>query len=288
MLCWSLSFYPQPIHNIRRRSTSGLAIDFPTINCLGFVCYTIYAAIFLYSPLIREQYAVRNPISPEPSVRFNDLVFAVHAILLSAIVYSQFYPRIWGFRVFRYQRVSKPVAGLFWGSLVAIAVLVLIVWNKSPDGGRDALSWAWIDVVRGGRRSCWTIGPRKTDGKQVYGISYVKLLITVVKYVPQAWVNYKRKSTAGWDIRQILLDFTGGVLSIAQLILDSSLQQDWSGVTGNPLKFFLGNISIIFDLVFVLQHYVLYRGRPDDTDDDINKASGSRTPLLSDDAELPR
>lgn len=149
MLCWSLSFYPQPIHNYRRRSTTGLAIDFPTINCLGFVCYAIYAVSFLYSPLIREQYAARNPVSPEPSVRFNDLAFAVHAVILSAIVYSQFYPQIWGFKVSRYQRVSKPVAGLFWGSLLAIAILVLIVWTKSPDGGRDPSSWAWIDVVRG-------------------------------------------------------------------------------------------------------------------------------------------
>lgn len=148
MLCWSLSFYPQPINNFRRRSTYGLAIDFPTINVLGFVCYAIYAAAFLYSPLIHEQYAVRNPQSPDPSVRFNDLAFAVHAVVLSSLVYSQFYPAIWGFKVARYQRVSKPIAGLFWGSLVAVAGLVFIVLRASPDGGNDALSWAWIDVVR--------------------------------------------------------------------------------------------------------------------------------------------
>ncbi|KAL1988113.1 hypothetical protein VTN96DRAFT_1144 [Rasamsonia emersonii] len=266
MLCWSLSFYPQPIQNFRRRSTTGLAIDFPTINCLGFVCYTIYAASFLYSPLIREQYAARNPVSPEPSVRFNDLVFAVHAVILSGIVYSQFYPQIWGFKVSRYQRVSKPVAGLFWGSLLAIAILVLIVWTQSPDGGRDPSSWAWIDVL--------------------YGISYVKLVITVVKYVPQAWVNYKRKSTVGWNIWQILLDFAGGVLSIGQLILDSAFQEDWSGVTGNPLKFLLGNISILFDLLFMVQHYILYRERADDTDN--RKTTDLRTPLLTSAGELPR
>jgi cystinosin len=148
MLCWSASFYPQPIHNFRRRSTSGLAIDFPTINCLGFICYTIYASCFLYSPLIRKQYAARNPVSPEPTVQFNDLAFAVHAVILSALVYSQFYPQIWGLKVSHYQRVSKPVAGLFWGSLLAIAILVLIVRTKSPDGGYDPFSWAWIDVVR--------------------------------------------------------------------------------------------------------------------------------------------
>ena len=75
------------------------------------------------------------------------------------------------------------------------------------------------------------------------------------------WANYRRKSTVGWSIGQILCDFIGGVLSVAQLLLDSSLQNDWSGVTGNPAKFFLGNTSILFDVIFMLQHYVLYGSR---------------------------
>lgn len=56
------------------------------------------------------------------------------------------------------------------------------------------------------------------------------------------------------------MDFLGGVLSIAQLIIDSGLQRDWAGITGNPVKFGLGNVSIVFDILFMTQHYVLYRG----------------------------
>lgn len=91
-------------------------------------------------------------------------------------------------------------------------------------------------------------------------MGYVKLVVTVVKYVPQAWANYRRRSTVGWSIEQVLLDFVGGVLSIAQLVIDSSLQEDWSGISGNPVKLVLGSISIVFDVVFMVQHYVLYRG----------------------------
>lgn len=61
----------------------------------------------------------------------------------------------------------------------------------------------------------------------------------------------------------MLLDLIGGVLSIGQLLIDSNLNGDWSGVTGNPVKFALGQVSIIFDVVFVLQHYVLYAGAKD-------------------------
>ena len=96
-------------------------------------------------------------------------------------------------------------------------------------------------------------------------MGYAKLVITVIKYIPQVWANYKRKSTVGWSIGQILCDLIGGVLSVVQLLIDSSLEGDWSGVTGNPVKFGLGNVSIFFDIIFMVQHYVLYRqsGEPE-------------------------
>ncbi|KAI9036005.1 putative L-cystine transporter [Aspergillus affinis] len=266
MICWSASFYPQPISNFRRRATTGLAIDFPTINVLGFICYTAYTSAFLYSPVIRGQYAARHPLSEEPTVRFNDFAFALHAVVLSSIIYTQFWPQIWGFKVSRFQRVSKPVAGIFWGSIVAVGIVIAIVLARSPDQGYEPSTWAWIDVI--------------------YTLSYVKLIITIVKYVPQAWVNYKRKSTDGWSIVQILLDLSGGVLSLIQLVLDSSFQNDWSGITGNPIKFLLSNVTIVFDLVFVVQHYILYRQRDEGKDScDIPDLI---TPLLADPNQVPR
>jgi cystinosin len=80
-------------------------------------------------------------------VRFNDFAFALHAVVLSFLVYTQFWPSIWGFKVSRFQRVSRPILGLFWGSFVAVAVVIFIVLAKSPDNGYEPSSWAWIDVV---------------------------------------------------------------------------------------------------------------------------------------------
>jgi len=34
-------------------------------------------------------------------------------------------------------------------------------------------------------------------------------------------MNYRRKSTVGWSIGNVLLDFTGGALSILQMFLVS-------------------------------------------------------------------
>jgi cystinosin len=78
-------------------------------------------------------------------------------------------------------------------------------------------------------------GTRKRDGinvVQIYATQYVKILLTVFKYVPQVLENVRRRSTLGWSITQQLMDFTGGILSLAQLVIDSSLQADWTGLTG--------------------------------------------------------
>ncbi|KAL3912759.1 MAG: hypothetical protein SGILL_006760 [Bacillariaceae sp.] len=89
-------------------------------------------------------------------------------------------------------------------------------------------------------------------------LSFVKIGISLIKYVPQVVLNIQRKSTVGWSIWNILLDFTGGCLSILQLVLDCADMKDFSGITGNPAKFGLGFVSIFFDLIFMVQHYFLY------------------------------
>ncbi|KAF7727541.1 hypothetical protein EC973_007414 [Apophysomyces ossiformis] len=102
----------------------------------------------------------------------------------------------------------------------------------------------------------------------MYYLSYIKL---------GAWLNFRRKSTVGWSIYNILLDFTGGSLSIAQLLLDAYLSGDWSGVSGDPVKFGLGFVSIAFDLIFMAQHYLLY---PDRTDFYLNSVEEERRRLI--------
>ena len=265
MLCWSASFYPQPIDNFRRRSTTGLAIDYPTANILGFVCYTIYSTTFFFSPVIRRQYASRHLLSEDPTVRFNDVAFAVHALILCILTYTQFWPLIWGFTVSRHQKTSIAIKGILWGSVALVGIVTCVVLATSPDGGYNPHTWAWIDVVSqtGQYTPQRTTDPR-TIPNQIYFISYIKLFLTVIKYIPQAWLNFKRKSTENWKIEMILLDFVGGILSLLQLFIDSSFNEDWSGVTGNPAKLVLSNVSIVFDLIFMVQHFILYRDSPGD------------------------
>lgn len=145
--CWSLSFYPQPLLNYKRRSTDGLAVDFSLLNLLGFLSYTTSCAAFLYSPTIRAQYANRHPASPEPTVRFNDLAFAVHALFMCFVTYSQFFSKLWNFEVRMLQRSSRIVLGILWGCIIGVAVVIGVVRFYGDSEGYDPTSWAWIDTV---------------------------------------------------------------------------------------------------------------------------------------------
>jgi len=62
------------------------------------------------------------------------------------------------------------------------------------------------------------------------------------------------------SIYNVLLDFTGGLLSIGQLLMDCAVSGDWSGIQGDPVKFGLGFTSMVADVVFMAQHYCLFRG----------------------------
>lgn len=51
--------------------------------------------------------------------------------------------------------------------------------------------------------------------------SLVWWVVTVLLLFLQAYMNYRAQSTDGWSIGNVLLDFTGGVFSILQMILQS-------------------------------------------------------------------
>ena len=55
-----------------------------------------------------------------------------------------------------------------------------------------------------------------------------------------------------------LQDFSGGLLSLAQLFLDAFLSNDFSGIVGNLVKLGLSLLSMSFDVLFIFQHYILY------------------------------
>lgn len=75
-------------------------------------------------------------------------------------------------------------------------------------------------------------------------------------------------NTVGWTIYNILLDFSGGTLSIIQFFMNCAILSlisidwlsldEWSGLKSNLVKLGLGSVSMFFDILFMIQHYILY------------------------------
>jgi cystinosin len=91
----------------------------------------------------------------------------------------------------------------------------------------------------------------------VLALGYCRLLINFIKYSPPAYWNYKRKSTKGWSIFGVILDLTGSTFSFA-----SALMATKNGI--NITKMFSAPLNIFFNIIYMSQHYILYKTKSDE------------------------
>jgi len=225
-IAWTVSFIPQIFMNWYRKSVTGLSFDYICYNFLGFTCYSVYNCAFYWNATVQQQYFSRNPGVDSIPVAANDVAFALFAVTATLINIVQ---------CFIYKKgpenknsiICMLFAGFGWVS--AYVMLMLAIFNV-------------VETI-----------------VFLYYLSYIKLGVTLVKYIPQAWLNYQKQSTIGWSIWNIVLDFTGGSLSLTQQGLQCVIQNDWAPLTGNIAKLGLSIFSICFDTLFMIQHWVLYK-----------------------------
>lgn len=161
----------------------------------------------------------------------NDLFFALHAFLISSIQLMQ---------IFVYDEGGRRGKLVLWPVLLIIGEWIFV------------LTLFFLEIC----------GVQLNENIQfLRGAGYCKALITFVKYMPQVWLNYRRKSTKGWSITNIILDFVGGSFSILQDVIKAigHGKSPFSGGGFNIVKWMLGIMSVVFDIIFMFQHYVLYR-----------------------------
>mmetsp|Transcript_20473 Transcript_20473/g.26536 ORF Transcript_20473/g.26536 Transcript_20473/m.26536 type:complete len:351 (+) Transcript_20473:1479-2531(+) len=251
--CWSISFIPQVVLNYERKSVVGMSFEYQLLNLIGFSSYAVYCCCLQFDTSVRKRY--KEAFHSATLVTIQDVAFALWATVGTAATLSQ---------IFIYERGTQR-----FGRFVLTAVLIVLIFTFIF--GILVLQYA-------------------PSGSQVHGIplisflaflywlSIVKLGVTLSKYLPQALLNYKRKSTVGWSISNVLLDFSGGLLSVLQLLVDG-YSRGWSGLIGDPIKFGLGFISMIFDIIFMLQHYVFYCKKSEDLPERTSFSSWSRNSL---------
>eukprot|EP01056_Protomagalhaensia_sp_Gyna25_P001255 Protomagalhaensia_sp_Gyna_25__1254@NODE_1627_length_1678_cov_55_348993_g1279_i1_p1_GENE_NODE_1627_length_1678_cov_55_348993_g1279_i1NODE_1627_length_1678_cov_55_348993_g1279_i1_p1_ORF_typecomplete_len284_score18_21PQloop/PF04193_14/2_4e12PQloop/PF04193_14/4_5e03PQloop/PF04193_14/1_5e10PQloop/PF04193_14/1_2e03DUF3302/PF11742_8/1_5SK_channel/PF03530_14/5_2e02SK_channel/PF03530_14/1_2_NODE_1627_length_1678_cov_55_348993_g1279_i18121663 len=226
-LAWTASFYPQIYANFCRRNTDAVSLDGSTLNLLGYVAYVLYTNI-LYA------YEVKHYLPRIITVQ--DVCFAVHALILTTVLLLQF--RIYATSKLRVHPVTRAIIG---------AALVGWLFN--------ALLWfsgfiRFIPFSRKPVKSPWSV-------VEFFGLTNV--LITMVKYAPQVYHNYRRKTTVGLDIRTFLLDMSGGALAMLQTALLAIHYEDTGFFTSNLTKLLLSCVGLSYDTIIIYQHYIQYR-----------------------------
>lgn len=120
-------------------------------------------------------------------VELNDIIFAWWALIMTLTTFTQCFCIGYEHKSNRVSKLCKVMSLIYW----AFAIVYILLTNV-------------FDVI-------------KIDTKYLnsfFMLSYLKLFISLTKYMPQAYWNFKRKSTKGWSIFNIFLDFTGGSFSM--------------------------------------------------------------------------
>ncbi|XP_034206561.1 cystinosin homolog isoform X2 [Prunus dulcis] len=206
-----------------------LEITYRVLGWMGFACWSVggYPQVILNfrrkSSAVQKQYWEKYGYGQMIPVAVNDVAFSAHAVLLTAFVL---------FQIAIYERGTQKV------SKIAIGIVVA-VWSGAAVCVFVALpthSWLWLINI----------------------FNSIQVCMTVVKYTPQAFLNFVRKSTDGFSLGSYLLDFSGGVTNYAQMTVLAIDQDSWVNFYGNMGKVLLSLISIFFDLVFMCQRFLLY------------------------------
>jgi hypothetical protein len=195
-------------------------------DCSSFIFYFIYC----YSNYVTQH---DKSLGLTQSVEVNDLVFVTHAVFMTSITIYQ---------CLKYKLEAHKLNK--WHLYLVCAYWLLLAYNLG------LLAGGILPFVNRSVHYQYSV---------VEFLGYVKVSISFVKYCPQAYMNFARKSTVGFAVGGVLLDLTGGLTALGQQSLDAYREGNTSQFTSNAAKLLLSLESIAFDLLFLFQHFVLYR-----------------------------
>ncbi|CAN6669711.1 cystine transporter [Trichomonascus vanleenenianus] len=237
VLTWSISLYPPILLNRRLKSVEGISLDFMVLNFIGYVMYTLSVWMLYSNQWVRNEYAQRHTLVSDtgelnyPLVRFNDIVYGLHGVVLLIYMFLQMF--CMGYATTSRQRHLSRYTKLLLGGVIVAGVAGCMYAYRVQDTPQH---FELYDLV-------WAMGN-------------VKVAMSTAKYVPQVLYNHHRRSTKGWSMSGVRLDLFGAAASLAQLFLDGYIRHDLSGVWNNTVKLALAVVTVFFDTIFLTQHFI--------------------------------
>ena len=197
--CWSASFYPQVFLNWRRKSVVGLSLDYQLLNIFGYLSYFSFNAALFWSKHVQRKSTEHN--GKDSAVRFNDVMF------FWACDGADERHTLADFSLLGLSSAATKGEPLSSCRGLKLCSLFCHGWRLPLPrhfNGRKIAFMVWLNV-------------HSLRGQA--GDQHLQICTGDAKLVT--------KSTSGWNVDNVLLDFWG-LLSVAQLCIDawnSSLEE---------------------------------------------------------------
>ena len=146
------------------------------------------------------------------------------------------------------------IHGLF---MTSVHIVLVLYYPRTTN--RVKIIWLGFAVMSIMALGIYAIIDQKVESI-VKLMGLMKVAISFVKYVPQVYLNCIRRTTLSWSTTNVFLDLTGGLLSFLQIIIDYIDKGKSTQFSSNlnTAKFLLGIVTVVFDIIFLFQRFVLF------------------------------
>lgn len=142
------------------------------------------------------------------------------------------------------------------------SVIVFLIPSEVPN------NITWLSIVPNTIAIALYIGWWSFFGDQAAAIlaGSNKAVLSLIAYIPQIILVIRNKTTMGWSMVGVWVDFGGGALAIFQIITDYYNTGRGTGFFNelNWGKFLLNVLSCGCSSVFFFQHYWIYKPKKED------------------------
>lgn len=241
---WSVSMYPPIITNWKQRSSTAVSKDFALLNTTGYFYLLISLTLQLYLWLPAPELSGKDggqPVDTRPKVTQFDFWYCLHGFVMNIVLVSQviYGKKLWKFKADNHQLRMRPYYHKFW--IISLVVFAMLTVRF----GYQTFSQGWDN---------------QRTLSYCNSLFILKISMSLIKNIPQAFHNYERKSLKGFAIQSVMLDITGGVASLLQLASQISNDQGLNARTlaANFGKIGLALVTLVFDFIYVSQ-WLIYR-----------------------------
>lgn len=229
VITWSCVPYPQIFTNFKNKNSEGMSISMIFLSIIQFSGYTTLSYILFFSNNIEIKYE-KIMKDDYTDIYLSDLFFATHALLSTLILAFQYY---------FYEHSNNKLTITSSISLLTLTILflmeitlcIILYFIHNND-----IYLAYLIL-------CLSISHN---------------VFTFLKYVPQIYYTYSRKSVQDWNIANVHFDILGALFLLLEMIVTAINKNEINSLFSNIAKFNLTIITILFDSILYIQYYYFY------------------------------